>query len=135
ERARAVPRLVAADWTRITRQPTTDGGALLAYSEARALLDRPDVKGNIERALDRLANATAADPSFALAYAAQSDAYWKQYARDQDRALVDLATAAAAKALGLDANSAAVHYSLGNMYYQTGDYQRAEQALRHALDL
>ena len=125
----------AADWARIRRLPTTSGGALMKYSEARALLDRSDVTGNAQRAVVLLQAAIREDPSFALAYAAMSDAYWRRYAREKDRALVDQATAAAADALRLDAGLPDVHASLANMYYQTGDNERAAQALRRALDL
>ena len=52
---------------------------LRLYSQAQALLERPDVPGNVEGAAARLEQAVAAEPRFALAWAALGDAYWARY--------------------------------------------------------
>src|SRR5204862_417819 len=49
--------------------------------------------------------------------------------------LVTKATAAVNEALRLDADQAAVHYSLGNMYQQTGRYEDAITALNRAIQI
>ena len=128
-------RLTAAERSRLRRLPTTSGAALAAYSEARALLDRDDLAGNSERAVDLLVNAVTLDPGFALAQAALGDAYWKTYARTKDPQLVDRATEAVRRALAIDPEAAAVYYSLGNMQYQTGHFEEAIQSLRRGLAL
>ena len=137
DRARAFPRaLTAADWSRIRRLPTTSAEALDAYSEARALLDRYDVPGNVDRAIGLLTRATATDPKFAEAYAALGDAQWIRYQYLDKRAEVAArATAAVMEALRLDPEAAPVYYSLGNMQYRTGQYESAVTSLRRAIEL
>ena len=135
QRRSILPSLSDADAQRARRVPTTSGDALMRYCEARALLDRPDVAGNIDRAVTLLQTATADDPHFALAFAALGDAYWQKYQRVRSADLAARATAAVNEALRLDPDQAAVHYSLGNMYQQTGRYEDAIVALRRAISI
>ena len=137
DRARAFPRaLTPSDWSRIRRLPTTSAEALDAYSEARALLDRYDVPGNVDRAIGLLTRATATDPKFAEAYAALGDAQWIRYQYlDKRSEVAARATAAVMEALRIDPEAAPVYYSLGNMQYRTGQYESAVASLRRAIEL
>jgi tetratricopeptide (TPR) repeat protein len=136
ETSGALPRpLKTTDWDRIRRLPTTSGEALMLYSEARALLDRFEVPGNVDRAIGLLDRATAADPRFAVAFAALGDAYWDKYLNEKDPALVGRATDAVLQAIRLDPDQAAVHYSLGNMQFLTGRPEDAANSLRRSLAL
>ena len=128
-------RLTPRERIRLLKLPTSSGAALAAYSEARALLDRDDLSGNWEHAIDLLKDAVQLDPKFSLAQAALGDAYWKRYARAKDPALVERATEAVRRALTIDPTAAPVYYSLGNMQYQTGHYEEAIQSLRRGLSL
>ena len=69
---------------RIDRQPEPAVDTIRIYSQARALLERRDVAGNLQRAIDLLAECVAADPSFPLAHAALAEAYWAQYQVTKD---------------------------------------------------
>ena len=137
DRARAFPRaLTPSDWSRIRRLSTTSAEALDAYSEARALLDRYDVPGNVDRAIGLLTRATATDPKFAEAYAALGDAQWIRYQYlDKRSEVAARATAAVMEALRIDPEAAPVYYSLGNMQYRTGQYESAVASLRRAIEL
>ncbi|HMF28318.1 MAG TPA: tetratricopeptide repeat protein, partial [Candidatus Cybelea sp.] len=135
ERAVSSHRLTTTEWTRVRTLPTTSASALQAYSEARALLDRADVAGNITRAIELLKQATKDDARFADAYAALGDAQWALYSTGIDRRpeVAASATASVMEALKLDPDLAPVHYALANMQYQTGRYQEAMASLRRAL--
>ena len=128
-------RLTSAERARMLKLPTTSGEALAAYSEARALLDRDDVAGNSNRAVERLTNALQLDPGFAMAQAALGDAYWKKYGREKDPTLVERATDAVRRALQMNPDAAPVYYSLGNMQFQTGHYEEAIRTLRRGIAL
>jgi tetratricopeptide (TPR) repeat protein/TolB-like protein len=127
-------RLTATEWTRVRALPTSSATALQSYSEARALLDRADVPGNVDRAIELLTQATHSDPRFAAAYAALGDAQWARYQNvDRRPEVAAQATAAVMEALKINPDLAPVHYSLGNMQFQTGRYQEAFDSLRRGL--
>jgi len=127
-------RLTATEWTRVRTMPTSSAAALQAYSEARALLDRADVPGNVDRAIELLTQATQSDSRFAAAYAALGDAQWARYLNvDKRPEVAAKATAAVMEALTINPDLAPVHYSLGNMQFQTGRYQEAMESLRRGL--
>ncbi len=136
ERSGALPRrLTSTEWNRILTLPTTSGDALMQYSQARALLDRWDVPGNIEGAIGLLERAAATDPGFALAHAALGDALWQKYQRERVAAIAERATAEVLEALRLDPGRAQVHYSLAVMYNQTGRLDNAIESLRRSIEL
>jgi tetratricopeptide (TPR) repeat protein/predicted Ser/Thr protein kinase len=128
--------LSPAEWARIQKLPTASAAALQAYSEARALLDRYDVPGNVDRGIALLKQAIADDPKFATAHATLGDALWRRY-QDIDRRpeVAAEATAAVMEALRLDPDAAQVYRSLGNMQFQTGHHEEAVRSLRRALQL
>ena len=127
--------LTTAENTRVHKMPTTSGDALLAYSEARALLGPSSSAPSAARAVALLQQAIAKDPSFALAHAALGDAYWEMYQREKTPDLVAKATGAVAEALRIDPGQAPVYYSLGNMYQLTGRYEESIKALQRAIDI
>ena len=135
EREALSRRLNAAEYMRVHKVPTKSGEALLAYSEARALLGPSSSPPATARAVALLQQAIAKDPAFALAHAALGDAYWEMYQREKSPELVVKATNAVSEALRIDPDQAPVYYSLGNMYQQTGRYQEAITALRRAIDI
>jgi serine/threonine-protein kinase len=135
ERDALLRRFTGAEYARIHKMPTNSGAALVAYSEARALLGPSSLPPSTTRAVALLQQAIAKDPSFALAYAALGDAYWEMYQRDKSPELVVKATDAVTEALRIDPEQAPIYYSLGNMYQLTGRYEEAITALRRAIVL
>ncbi|HMD35626.1 MAG TPA: tetratricopeptide repeat protein, partial [Vicinamibacterales bacterium] len=135
ERAILLQPLTASELLRLQKVPTTSGDALMAYSQARALIGPSNSAETTDRAIALLQDAVAKDSTFALAYASLGDAYWQKYQRTKTPDLVGKATAAVNEALRLDPDQAAVHYSLGNMYQQTGRYEDAITALSRAIQI
>jgi tetratricopeptide (TPR) repeat protein len=123
-----------ANWI-VRPLPTTNGNAVVIYSEARALLERTDVPASLTRAVERLQAATAADPSFALGHATLATALLTQWERLRDPALIDRATPEVTAALRLDPDSSAAHYASGMLQYITGRRDGAVQSLRRAIEL
>jgi len=128
-------RFMATEWEHIRKLPTTSPDALSAYSEARSLIDRDDVPGNIDRSISLLQRAIKADSSFALAHAALGDAYLRLFQAKKDASAASLATDAVRRAIALDPNQAPIYYSLGVLQQQTGHPDDAVKALRRAIEL
>jgi tetratricopeptide (TPR) repeat protein/predicted Ser/Thr protein kinase len=129
-----VRRFSGEEWAQLRTVPTRSGSALSAYSEARALSNRPAV--DPDRVIALYEKATAEDPEFAIAWAALGDAWWAKYQNGvKDRAFVEKANAAVARAVELAPNQAPVHYSRGLMQFRTGAFEQAEQSLHRALQL
>lgn len=105
------------------------------YLRGLGLLQRYDQAEKLEEAKTQFQNALALDPQYALAYAGQCEAHWKQYERSKRRDSADLAQASCEKAVKLNGLLAPVHVTLGIIHAGTG---RAADALRdfgRALDL
>ena len=114
---------------------TADVDALTAYSQARALLERSDVPGNIDAAIERFLDAVRRDPTFALAYAGLGAAYWQRYRWTSDAQWVPRAIEASTNALALDPYQADVQVSLATIYQGTGRLEEALVALERAVRL
>ena len=72
------------------------------YSKARALLERPDVPGNVERAIERFGRAIARIRSSRSPTPASGEAYWAQYLETKDAAWTGRAQDIVTEALRLD---------------------------------
>jgi len=133
ERGEPRRRFTSEEWSRMRKLPTTSSAALLAYAEARAVLDQsqPDV----DRSVALLQQATSLDPQFVLAWAALGDAWWNRYQWNKEAADVAKAGDALRRAVAIDPESAPVYYSLGDMQYRTGQLADAERSFRRALQL
>jgi tetratricopeptide (TPR) repeat protein len=127
--------LTAADHERLARPPTTDRNALTDYSQARALLERPDVPGNVDRAIEGFIAAIQKDPRFALAHAGLGDAYWAKYGESKDESWPPKAMLSISEALRLDPDQEQVHMALADMYKATGQVDSAIEELRRAVAL
>jgi serine/threonine protein kinase/tetratricopeptide (TPR) repeat protein len=127
--------LTAADRERLARPPTTDRNALIDYSRARALLERPDVPGNVDRAVEGFSAAIQKDPRFALAHAGLGDAYWAKYRESKDESWPPKAKASITEALRLDPEQEQVRMALADMYKATGQVDSAIEELGRAIAL
>jgi serine/threonine-protein kinase len=127
--------LTAADRERLARPPTTDQNALMDYSRARALLERPDVPGNVDRAVEGFSAAIQKDSRFALAHAGLGDAYWAKYRESKDEMWPTKAMVSISEALRLDPEQEQVHIALADMYQATGRVDSAIEELGRAVAL
>ncbi|HSR68797.1 MAG TPA: tetratricopeptide repeat protein [Acidobacteriota bacterium] len=121
------------DRKRLEMRPTLDNEAFAEYLQARAFLERPDVEGNQQRAIQLFRSAIERDESFALAYAGLGDAYWAMYEKTRDADWADKARHAIQRALQLDPQRPEVRISLAVIYEGTGQNEKAIEELRGAL--
>ncbi len=115
----------AAERDRILSLPTGNRDAFADYSQARNFLDREDVPGNVDRAIQLFQSAIARDMQFALAHAGLGQSYLLKYNRTNDAAFVTSARKSLDEALRLDPDRAEVRIVLAGMLGQTGRYSEA----------
>ena len=115
--------------------PTSNADAFAEYAQARVFLERPDVPGSLQHAIDLLRSATARDKNFALAYAALGEACWAQFRETQDASWTDKARAANLDALRIDPAQPEVRMALAVMYEGLGRTTEATEELRKVLEL
>lgn len=115
--------------------PTSNADAFADYAQARVFLERPDVPGSLQHAIDLLHSAIARDNRFALAYAALGEAYWAQFRETKDVAWTEKARAANLDALRIDPAQPEVRMALAVMYEGLGRIAEATEELRQVLEL
>lgn len=127
--------LSAGDRQRLAADPTEDLEAYGKYVEALVLLEKLDVPGNRQRAVDVLRQAIEADPGFGSAHARLGEAYWAGYRATGDTALADRALAATRRASELDPGNPLVRMALARSYRETGRLDEAESEIGKVLEV
>jgi tetratricopeptide (TPR) repeat protein/tRNA A-37 threonylcarbamoyl transferase component Bud32 len=127
--------LSQSDRARLARAPTTDAEAFATYSRARALVERPDVPGNVSRAIEAFQDAIRRDPKFALAHAGLGEAYWTQYQETKSEEAVTRARSEITEALRLDPDQPLTRFALARLYQGTGRPDEAIEELHRLLAL
>jgi tetratricopeptide (TPR) repeat protein len=115
--------------------PTTDATALEAYWRGRTLLERRDVKGNLDAAVAAFSEAVRLDPKFGLAHASLAETCWRLYGETREPAWMTRAIDSSTTALRLDPGEPEVRYTLGVVLAGGGRLAEAAEELRHALAL
>jgi serine/threonine-protein kinase len=115
--------------------PTANTEALAEYLQARSFLDRPGVKGNIERSVTLFESAIARDPRFARAHAGLGEAYWQLFSTTREQGWSEKALLAITEALRLDPEDSSAHRSLAVLYAGSGRTSQAIEELRRAVTL
>jgi tetratricopeptide (TPR) repeat protein len=115
--------------------PTADAEALAEYTRARALLERPDVPGNVERAVETFRAAVRRDPGFVLAHAGLGEALWVLYEETKDAEWAPQAQDAISEALRIDGRRPGVRLVLARIYHGTGRTEQALQQLQEVVAL
>lgn len=115
--------------------PTTNQEAFANYAQARVFLDRRDLQGNLNHAIDLLKAAIKLDPRFALAYAALGEAYLAQYRESKNPDWPPKAQEANLEALRIDPQQPEVRMSLALMFDETGRPDQAMDELRQVMAL
>lgn len=128
-------RLSTTDRERLAADPTENLEAYGKYVEALSLLEKLDVPGNRQRAVDLLRQAIEADPGFGSAHARLGEAYWAEYRAAGDTALADRALAATRRASELDPGNPLVRMALARSYRETGRLDEAEAEIRKVLEV
>lgn len=128
-------RLSAEERSRLEQAPTSVPEALQAYWQGQALLERRDMRGNVDAAIAAFSRAVTLDPRYALAYAALGEAYWTRWSFTRDQTDVDRAIDAGTSALRLDGDRAEVRYALAITLAGSGKRAEAIEELQRALAL
>jgi tetratricopeptide (TPR) repeat protein len=118
-----------------SRPPSGDLEAFAQYARGRALLERPDVAGNVAKAIEAFEDAVRRDSGFALAHAALGEALWARYQETGDAAFTVKARDAVVEALRLDPEQGATRYTLALIYHGTGRAEPAIAELRRVVSL
>ncbi len=111
---------------------TTDPRANEAYLAARGRLADPT---QLQLAVAGFEEATALDPSFALAWAGLGEAKWRVYEAMRQPTLIEEARAAGERAVTIDPELPAAHASLGFVHAGTGNHELAIREFERALKL
>ena len=128
-----VVRVSASELERMNTQPTNNTDALAAYWQGKALLDRPDITGNIDSAIAAFDRAVSRDANFGLAHAALGEAYRLKYIDTREPSLAQRAIEEASIALRSDPQRSEVRYVLAVTLAGGGRLKEAVEELNHAL--
>jgi serine/threonine protein kinase/Flp pilus assembly protein TadD len=106
------------------------------YVKARGLLDRFDREANPVQAITLLERAVSLEPTFAIGFAALTEAYHFRHQVAPDPQWINLMSQNAQRAVTLNPDLAAAHIARGlALSHQKGKRQEAEAAFRQAMDM
>jgi serine/threonine-protein kinase len=126
-------QMSATDRARLNTPPTSNTDALDAYWRGRALLERRDAPGNLQRAVVAFAEALRLDARFVDAHAALAEADWELYDTTRETQYVEAALQASKNAAALAPDDAGVRVALGVTLTRGGRNAEAVQELQRAL--
>jgi tetratricopeptide (TPR) repeat protein len=124
--AHLASRLTEVSRQLLAKPLTTDVAAFEDYSRGMEYIERRDVPGNLQLAVDAFRRAVARDPKFSAAHAALGEACWLLYFQTKQQQWVDKSREAILEALRLDPEQSEVRLSLAQLLRGTG---RADEAL------
>ena len=109
--------------------------AYRAYLEGRGYVQRYDVEGNIDKAVQSFEEAIAIDDGYALAYSGLAEAYWRKADAANDAKWAEKAIENAERAVAINGDLATTRVKLGEIYAAGGREQDAVSEFEHALKL
>ncbi len=109
--------------------------AYMLYRRGAEILLRPRLITSTIKAIEWFDAALEIDPDYAAAHAGKCSAFVDAYYETDDSPYIAKAHGSCASALALNPNLDVVHTALGNLYFETGEYERAEAAYLKALDI
>ncbi|MGO9565790.1 MAG: protein kinase domain-containing protein [Candidatus Korobacteraceae bacterium] len=112
---------------------TTQPGAYELYEEGVGYLKRFNLD-DVDRAIGLFNAALSKDPSYTLAYSGLGNAFADKFVLTKDPQWIDLATYNANRALELNDRLIEVHMTLGRVYQQTGQFDKAIPEYKRVLD-
>ena len=120
-------KLSPAEKEQITRRPTENGEAYIAFVEAHNLQNNFEDIEKLKRAEQRFERAIELDPKFALALAKYSQLEsWIVHSFDRTPSRVEKARSLAERALQLQPDLPEAHQAMGfSYYYGDSDYDKA----------
>lgn len=106
-----------------------------AYLKGLELMERWDMEGNLDAAIELFQDAISIDPGFALAFARSAEAFRISYALTGEKARLDQAISAVDEAVRLNADLAPVQVALGRLHTTRGNTDLAFAAIERALEI
>jgi tetratricopeptide (TPR) repeat protein len=128
-------------WQRIFHRDETNATTVADSSpagltrQASALIRRDARIGTVDRAIELLQRAIAADPKYATAYAQLALAYLAKNSASPDGQWLRLARENADRAIELNPDLAAAHVAIGAALQDGGDSGEAAKHFQRALEL
>ena len=117
-------------------RPTTQPVTYEYYLRGRGYLEEYQKPENVDNAIVEFRRALEADPNYALAYAGLGESYWRGFEQGtRGNEWLAKATENCQKAATTAPYLAEGHTCLGNIYYATGQYQKAVQQFQRAVAL
>jgi serine/threonine-protein kinase len=110
-------------------------GAYEFYLQGRGYLQRYDRQDNLDNALAVFQKALTHDPSYALAWAGQAEAWLRSYRLSRDPQLLARARESAGRAVELKDQLAPVHITMGLIQTAAGEHPQAIASFERALKL
>ena len=124
-----------ADRARLSTPPTSNADALDAYWRGRAMLERRDTAGNLQRAAVAFGEALRLDAGFVDAHVALGEAYWELYNATRDPKYADAAVRAGQSALQLAPEQPSVRFAYARGLVDSGRNADAVNELQRTLAL
>jgi tetratricopeptide (TPR) repeat protein/predicted Ser/Thr protein kinase len=114
---------------------TTQPAAYDFYLQGRGYLQDYVKAENVENAIRVFNSALTKDPAFAAANAGLGEAYWRKYELTHDKKWADAAVQNCQQGAQRDTSLPAAHICLGRVFIGTGNYNKALEEYRRAVDL
>ena len=114
-------------------RPTNSDEAFELWSYGRAVLERSDVPGNLDRAIRFFERSVESDPTFGWAHASLGESCWRKYRDTRDDAWISRARASLDRALALAPDDPTVRYALAVLEHGTGRIEDALESLRQVI--
>ena len=118
----------AAGWTSLPN-------AYESHLKGLGYLQQPDQAESVDKAIQWLKRAVEQDPHYALAQTGLANAYWSKYRLAKDPALLEEAQACCRLAIQMDDQLVPANTTLGIIYRETGQYEKAIQEFRRVLQI
>jgi TolB-like protein/Tfp pilus assembly protein PilF len=119
----------------LSTKRTVNPAAYDFYLRGRAFLRLPQDASNLEAARELFDRAIKQDQRFADAFAGRCNALLGLYAIDLDVEKFKAAEAACHRALTLDRRASTVYIALGNLYRESGQYDKAIDEFKLAISM
>ena len=120
---------------RLSTPPTSNAAALDAYWRGRAMLERRDTPGNLQRATVAFGEALRLDARFVDAHVALGETYWELYNATRDTTFADEAVRAGQRALQLAPDQPTVRLAYARGLVDSGRNAEAVTELQRTLAL
>jgi TolB-like protein len=129
-------RLIGEEELLLVKRYTDNIDAYNAYIQGRFLWGKR-TEGNLRTAIDYFERAIALDSGYALAYSGLADAWsvLPDHSDLTDSEAVPIAREAALRAIALDEKLAEAHASLGLVYRNADEHEKAEKEYLRAIEL